>query len=315
MNFCTTLTPATALARHHKHSFRATTDHDAPPAPRVDLASPAIANVLASLAEASIQSTADSLYVKVTPPVHVHVMPAQSAFSPSSNTSSEVIENFMSSWTNLVGDPVMSKWIVVLLGISVALNGYLLKGIAAGASQQIVRAGVRFRSRARVVERFRAEPLVEEEEEVPVKSPAKEVREEKTVAISSSVEPVLVAPKAVPAHRPAPISLDTPVFRPKAALSIPVDLNSVDAKLKSEREHTEMLEAKIAARTSGTRPYADVLDIFENGPRPVSASLMLLSDEEVILLAQNGKIAPYALEKMLGDLERAVSVRRALICE
>lgn len=38
-----------------------------------------------------------------------------------------------------------------------------------------------------------------------------------------------------------------------------------------------------------------------------------LSDEEVILLVQKGKMASYALEKVLGDLERAVSIRRALI--
>lgn len=39
----------------------------------------------------------------------------------------------------------------------------------------------------------------------------------------------------------------------------------------------------------------------------------LLSDEEIILLVQKGKMASYALEKVLGDLERAVSIRRALI--
>ncbi|CAO3615535.1 unnamed protein product [Cunninghamella echinulata] len=38
-----------------------------------------------------------------------------------------------------------------------------------------------------------------------------------------------------------------------------------------------------------------------------------LHDEEVLLLVQAGKIAPYALEKTLGDLERAVSIRRSLI--
>lgn len=38
-----------------------------------------------------------------------------------------------------------------------------------------------------------------------------------------------------------------------------------------------------------------------------------LHDEEVISLVQAGKVAPYALEKTLGNLQRAVSVRRALI--
>ncbi|CAI2178721.1 19095_t:CDS:2 [Funneliformis geosporum] len=38
-----------------------------------------------------------------------------------------------------------------------------------------------------------------------------------------------------------------------------------------------------------------------------------LTDEEVILLVNNGKIASYALEKVLGNMERAVRIRRALI--
>ncbi|EIE89473.1 hypothetical protein G6F46_006521 [Rhizopus delemar] len=38
-----------------------------------------------------------------------------------------------------------------------------------------------------------------------------------------------------------------------------------------------------------------------------------LSDEEVIALVQNGQITSYALEKILGDFERAVCIRRALI--
>ena len=58
----------------------------------------------------------------------------------------------MSNWTNLVGDPVLSKWIVVMLSLSVALNGYLLKGIAAGTglhfslveTGRAVTRGVRF---------------------------------------------------------------------------------------------------------------------------------------------------------------------------
>ena len=63
------------------------------------------------------------------------------------------------------------------------------------------------------------------------------------------------------------------------------------------------------------RTLAECVDIFENGPRPVSLSLKMLNDEEVILLSQTGKIAAYALEKFLGNLERAVITRRALICK
>jgi hydroxymethylglutaryl-CoA reductase (NADPH) len=62
----------------------------------------------------------------------------------------------------------------------------------------------------------------------------------------------------------------------------------------------------------------ECINIFENGPtgRSLCDSLALLNDEEIILLSQNGKVAAYALEKVLGpaELERAVRIRRALIC-
>jgi hydroxymethylglutaryl-CoA reductase (NADPH) len=61
----------------------------------------------------------------------------------------------------------------------------------------------------------------------------------------------------------------------------------------------------------GVRPFEECVKIFENGPDGVD----VLNDEEVILLAQEGKIASYALEKVLRDFERAVRVRRAIICE
>jgi len=51
------------------------------------------------------------------------------------------------------------------------------------------------------------------------------------------------------------------------------------------------------------RSLEQCIDIFENGPRP--GPLQLLSM----------KIQAYALEKVLGDFERAVGIRRALICK
>ncbi|KAJ3551806.1 hypothetical protein NM688_g4499 [Phlebia brevispora] len=88
--------------------------------------------------------------------------------------------------------PVASKWMVVLLVISVVLNGYLLKGIAAGAGQQIVRAGVHSRSRVWVAENAKEGPLVEEY--APLRAPAKEA---KTGAVSPSVDFLVHAPKAL----------------------------------------------------------------------------------------------------------------------
>jgi hydroxymethylglutaryl-CoA reductase (NADPH) len=70
------------------------------------------------------------------------------AASSSSHTTSDVVENFMSSWTRLIRDPVLSKWIVMVLAISTSLNGYLLKGIAAGSGGKstTTKGGVRFSS-------------------------------------------------------------------------------------------------------------------------------------------------------------------------
>ncbi len=189
----------------------------------------------------------------------------------------------------------MSKWIVLLLAVSVALNGYLLKGIAAGTGLPIVRAGVRFRSRARVMERS------EKAEEV--------CEPPKSVMIMPSVGPVAAEPASPVAHVDVPVKPTKP-----PVLSVPVDLSTLDAKLEKELIHAESL-IKAEIRTGPTRSLEEIIDIFENGPRPVSVSLSMLTDEEVIILSQNGKIAAYALEKMLGDFERAVAIRRALICE
>lgn len=296
-------------------------------APRVDITSPAISSVLAELvssdrAQLSVPSAAASdgeqeLVVKVSPPVYVKVAP-----SPSSNkNTSEALENFMSSWSRLVGDPLFSKWIVGLLAVSIALNGYLLKGIAAGsglaALKAVRRHGVRFRSRVR----GDGDESANETEHV--------------------VSPVTVMPAVVP-DTPAPVVVVPPsvpesVQRdPSTPPVVPpvLDLDKVDSKLRekalrvitapstesmtpsSESDTTFVDQVEEKEMKSGPiRSLEECIDIFENGPRPVSVSLATLNDEEVILLAQNGKIAPYALEKMLGDLDRAVFIRRALICE
>ncbi|OBZ77371.1 3-hydroxy-3-methylglutaryl-coenzyme A reductase [Grifola frondosa] len=307
LNFCTTLTPATTLARHNRHTLR--TADGVPPPPRVDITSPAIVSVLASLAASekavstSIEAKEPELLVKVPPPVYIRVTPTVLPVSRAANGSTgtgEAIDNFMSSWSLLVGDPVLSKWIVVLLAVSVALNGYLLKGIAAGSGLAAVRAvrsqGVRFRSRARVGK--------DETEECTAAPPA-------PLTIVPSTAPILVAPVAIPTRERAPVQL-----------SSPVDLDKVDFKLQEKlpirapipiHPLTPEPEFAVARYTGPVRTLEECIEIFENGPRPVSVALATLNDEEVVLLAQNGKIAAYALEKLLGDLERAVRIRRALI--
>ena len=60
--------------------------------------------------------------------------------------SLELLETFMSNWSHLVGDPVISKWIVLALAVSVFLNGYLLKGLATSVAAGQGPLGVTFAS-------------------------------------------------------------------------------------------------------------------------------------------------------------------------
>lgn len=335
LNFCTTLTPATAIARHKRATSELIRPADVAVIPRVDLSARPISGVLDSLAQ--IENTSDSelgdLYVKVAPPVYVHVVPDLSTHtsilgslhsmfaSPSQIPGAtataiasppSTFDSFMSSWTSLVGDPVISKWIVLLLGLSVALNGYLLKGIAAGSG-----VGLALKMPVRAIGRgVRFSKDKDEDDKKDSDLPPAITR----VSVAGSSTAVSVAP-ATSSIPEAPVSEpERPKRVPLAQkLSLPVDLNSVDERLRAESSKpalpTPVLTPPLPSYDGPVRSLEECVDIFENGPRPVSASLALLNDEEVILLSQTGKIAAYALEKLLGNLERAVTIRRALICK
>ena len=311
---------------------------------KVDITAPGIRSVLQSLVDASSanlepsdgnssESDGDSpafeLLVKIPPPIYLrvlppaHLLPARIGLLEGEHlngrrSTGEWLESFMSSWTRLVGDPILSKWIVVVLAISISLNGYLLKGIALGVGVRafgvvgrsgVVKGGVRF----------------DEEEEVQQQQQPTTMT---TTAVATKLAPA--SPTRGPTSpAPAPSSVAT------------FTLEDVDRKLKAtKRLSSTSTKPAAAARTAPLSPsdsdpssssenegpqeakpdvvrsLEECVDIFENGPRPQSVALSMLNDEEVVLLAQHGKIAAYALEKVLGmdELERAVRIRRALIC-
>ncbi|TRM60414.1 hydroxymethylglutaryl-coenzyme A reductase-domain-containing protein [Schizophyllum amplum] len=285
------------------------------------------------------------LLVRVDPPLHVSI--AGDKVPSADNKASDLyprrtpqptdfplnrIDRFMSSigdlmtsWTRMVADPLLSKWIVILLAISVSLNGYLLKGIAAGLGKGdygFNSEGVRFKS----VERGRSfDARIEEKEETlkigsaisrqaappPISIPTTAASAPATAQISATATPaVTVAPQ--PIFRPAPLPV-VPTF----------SLDDVDRKLQERKKLQITMGGSDSSSddesmdNTNVRPLEECIEIFNNGPRPLSESLKLLNDEEIILLAKNGKIAAYALEKSLGqgkkELERAVRIRRALI--
>jgi len=143
LNLCTTLTAQTAFDRT---SYQPSRRHMAMSnkAIPVDATSETMAPILARIG--MNHPLDDQLYVQIDPPVHVDVSltdktanaerwkmrSSHTSLVQGESSSLAILEGFMSSWTRFVGDPVLSKWIVIILGVSMFLNGYLLRGIANG---------------------------------------------------------------------------------------------------------------------------------------------------------------------------------------
>ncbi|KAJ7096722.1 hydroxymethylglutaryl-coenzyme A reductase-domain-containing protein [Mycena belliarum] len=243
------------------------------------------------------------------------------------------IDAALSAWTSLVGDPVLSKGIVVVLAISVLLNAYLIRGVGRA------RGGVRFE--AHEVESKVTEETPSAQKEAVAKT---EKADTKTADAGQDSWARDIASAAAsntpPAPAPQPISIvhgQTPV--PGAGAVPTFSLEDVDRRLRARGKGTR---SRTPARRFPVTPSdsdesddreedKDNLDLDEQEPRPLPELIELLasapktdglremSDEEVVLLAQAGKIAGYALEKVLAPaqepsgLERAVRVRRALV--
>ncbi|KAJ7599222.1 hydroxymethylglutaryl-coenzyme A reductase-domain-containing protein [Mycena floridula] len=311
--------PLTPLTPRHSHlhpqhvaplpyspysSYVAPTSSSTLPLKKVDLTSPAIQNVLQEL-------TADSkdLIVRVNLPLQVRVHPpaylltsstrnpsttlvsSLKAALPTTFSPSSILNSFTSSLTVITSDPFMSKWIVLVLGISILLNGYLLKGIAAGVG---IGGGSGASFNAYSSAYLGGTGLIAGPKGVKF---AEQEEKEK---------PVVVKPVEV---RPSPPALVAPI--PIRAVLPPVPTVIPPAPVPS----------------ASARPLEEILALYENGPRPLCHTLALMTDEEIVMLCNAGKIATYALEKVItggsiflksqedvnADLERAVRIRRGLV--
>ncbi|GAB5589842.1 3-hydroxy-3-methylglutaryl-coenzyme A (HMG-CoA) reductase isozyme [Umbelopsis nana] len=100
------------------------------------------------------------------------------------------------------------------------------------------------------------------------------------------------------------ISVTNVVPTAKAEMS-PVPSSPLTAHHDLHRRHRR----SSVAISKVIRPVEECIVILKNPEEGPDA----LNDEEVVQLCQTGKIAPYALEKVLQDFERAVKVRRSLI--
>ena len=318
LNLCTTLTEQTALKRHSTHSAAAST-------PRFDSRTPALAPLLDML-YAGFQGA--DMAVQILPPTNL--MASSDIFQPSRMAS---IDHFMSEWTQLVGDPVLSKWIVIALGISVILNGYLLKGIAsnsiggkgpvASAAQAI--AGI-FEAAVSAGQSHASPSTADSGIQIKVRRPsaAKLERQGSTtprrlsrngprpasISIPRQANGVNgqanghVGGDETPRHDGSKSQAQGQVYVPDTP-KVPV---MPKPTLLERRSNDDLANGYANGGLAGRRPLDECVEIFAGG---IGANS--LSDEEVILLVEKGKVAPYALEKALKNLDRAVRIRRAVI--
>ncbi|TDL14890.1 hypothetical protein BD410DRAFT_845641 [Rickenella mellea] len=293
---------------------------------KVDITSPSVAAVLSSLAEAT-DSNSTQLLVKVAPPVYVQGFPANPSLKNNSSLKdigatkvAEVFEDFMSNWTRLVGDSVVSKWIVFGLTVSMALNAYILKGIGASAVfSQVCRHGLEFTDQSYI-------PSDEGEGRREAHAAAMDVPSIENVRARGrgwgydigTTDDINQVEEKSDQFRAQTKPRKRPVFMfgnsSESVNSDPSPIEKPDSEApalchrqSSERNSEVSYPASISDDSSaqeifspGCRTFEECVSIFECNQRPVTVSLSMLNNEEVITLAQAGKIQPYALEKTLG---------------
>lgn len=252
-----------------------------------------------------------------------------------------VLDSFMTLWSSVVGDPIISKWMSLALAMSIFLNAFLLKGIASGNAA--VAEGNAAGAAAFAAARMIGAHLDREEKQKPgslnrnktIKGESEEVtRYHKRLAEAALAGGAkahldkLPSSKDVSRAKPDNDSTGNEDRTAIPAVAVSSDAGESVRELKrsdipasadgegavgtpGQRNRALRLQPTGYIGRNGqyeTRPFEEVLDVYAGG-----GGVFLLSDEEIILLAQKGKIAPYALEKTLQDHARAVRVRRALV--
>lgn len=211
-------------------------------------------NAIRSFAEAQGRSTLATVLVPIKyeleyPSVHYGPPRDSSKFHP---LFGRVGGRFLDGILKSLEDPVVSKWVISLLAVSVVLNGYLFNA-------------------ARWTIKEPMEPDVPPTEAEVMDTPQGQQIPEQNAQNGQTI------PRAQPelvVHDPSPTE-------PAKADS---DVSS--GKKRTIEECELLLKAKQAR---------------------------LLEDEELIELALRGRLPGYAFEKTLGDMTRAVKIRRAVV--
>lgn len=391
LNLCTTLTATTAITRHSEASTVFPAAVHGSLQSRTDILStsplsPTLAPILAKLSAVQpsheiplvVQIPAPTVFRLVLPgmPVHALAREASNAAERAGGVagSMAILDRFMSSWTKLVGDPVLSKWIVIVLIVSVFLNGYLLKGIAVGdqgfgegflpnsapeAATRLLLGGKGESTDAKIKRRWSGgiEGIARLPAEWTLADAAEMAKERRRELIQDEKErdaAHLQAAKLKKQRKPSSSAGSSDESTPGSPLFMSTKKRvtpAVTGRLISANERTiplpptvltpngsavngKSMHSESSSEAAPDTPATTVLDETDIDTPTIAQDSQIIrgleevhtifaagkgadfvSDEEVIVLVQKGKIAAYALEKLLKDNLRAVKIRRALICE
>lgn len=216
----------------------------------------------------------------------------------SSRQSLDVLDSLMFQWTSVVGDPIISKWLSIAMAVSIFLNAYLLKGIAQG-NAAIARGnamGTAALAAARMLgahlDQAESRMANSENASMPPKIKGASAGSSRgATATGAAAEPTTGA-KNIPPNLSQHLQPGGPVVTTTTAVE--TDLTPKGPTFRADASQLRSLD--------------EVMDVYDEG-----AGVLDLADEEIVMLAQKGKIPAYALEKVLKDHERAVRVRRALV--
>ncbi|GLB39162.1 putative reductase [Lyophyllum shimeji] len=277
---------------------------------KVDITMGGVREVLEMMAR---QEGDEEVVVRVAPPVWVRVVNPDPSAEPrlkAAGKDGHGLDGFMSTWTRLVGDPVLSKWIVVVLAISISLNGYLLKGIAAGMGIGLILPG-----KAGGVRFFEDHPHGEGEQQ----RISEDERERPPTFTLEDVDRRLKARLTVPI--PPSSASNPPSFN-----ASPTTATAVSTPAPAPAPIAPLPTPPVPSPSEPIRPVEKLAEMLEAGEGAHGKAEVLagMTDEEVVLLTQQGKIPVYALEKVLSggeagwgvrekEVERAVRVRRAVL--
>lgn len=236
-------------------SFSASSNYNqlVPKAPLTDASvEPLLTLLLQEHRQSNSNCTAIPVLLKVSSPITFKITDGQQShvFFWSAHVTL-LLDEFYNTFTIYIQDPLINKWIAVILMVSILMNTYLFEIAKRPKDRQMTQ---------------KIFPTNPQDRKSPIVPDEYSTNQQNQIRHTQS----------------------------------PQRLHRTDSKMKNKQQKSSISIIR------NTEESLAVLNNPDLGPAA-------LADEEIINLVQNAHIAPYALEKVLGDFERAVIIRKIVI--